>query len=214
MKTKFVTLAILLIGIYSHCNSQDYRDKFVGNYLCDIQTISGTSNTWDTGTIIITKSDTNSTQIIISRSQSQYSIATVDTVGHFVVSSNPYGEWGDFYISNDSLYYFRNGGSAMGLYFYYFGKKTQTSVYEIFQDDNTIKIYPNPTKDKLYLSSNDFDNNSFVKIYDLKGQLISTNSTKSIGNFLEIDVSNLKSGFYFINLLTNKKSFNSKFLKQ
>lgn len=205
---------MMLIGIYSHCNSQDYRDDFVGNYLCDIQTISGTSNIWDTGTIIITKSDTNNTQIIISRSQSQYSIATVDIVGHFVVSSNPYGEWGDFYISNDSLYYFRNGGSAMGLYFYYFGKKTQTSVHKLLQDDNSIKIYPNPTNDKLYLSSNDFDNNSLVKIYDLKGQLILTKSINSIEKTFEIDVISLKSGLYFINLLTNNKSFSSKFLKQ
>lgn len=215
MKNKALIILTILTWIYSHGYSQDFRDNFVGNYLCDVQTFSGGSSTWDTATLNVTKSDTNLTQVVITRSLSQYSIATVDTVGHFVVSSNPYGEWGDFYVANDSLYYFINGGSAMGLYFYYYGKKVVTSsVNDHMQTNSSIVLYPNPANDKLYLSFKYLDDKSFVSIYDLKGQLVYNKSINQTDKILEIDIKGIPKGLYLLNLSSKSNLFSSKFLKQ
>lgn len=95
------------------------------------------------------------------------------------------------------------------------GKKdgTLTGVNDML-DNLSFKSFPNPVRDRLYLSSISSDNNSTVNIYDLKGQLIFTKPVKPEEYPLEINVSNLSNGLYFILFLTSHKSFSSKFIKQ
>jgi hypothetical protein len=74
-----------------------------------------------------------------------------------------------------------------------------------------IEIYPNPVDERLYIKSNtaayyDMEILSFDGKLQLKIQNIVDNR--------EIDISNLKSGFYLIRFSDNKKSMNMKLIKK
>jgi hypothetical protein len=77
-----------------------------------------------------------------------------------------------------------------------------------FQNINNLKIYPNPSSDFLTIQSNNLINPIFI--YDITGKLIIQN----IGNAEEIniDISNLRSGLYFIKSSSINSSFMRSFL--
>ena len=77
-----------------------------------------------------------------------------------------------------------------------------------FQNINNLKIYPNPSFDFLTIQSNNLINPIFI--YDITGKLIIQN----IGNAEEIniDISNLRSGLYFIKSSSINSSFVRSFL--
>ncbi len=71
---------------------------------------------------------------------------------------------------------------------------TTISVEEEDEIQYKCKLYPNPVKDELFIQI-DSDKNLTMKVYDLSGQLIQTETFK--GNF-SISVTDWKSGFYLI----------------
>lgn len=73
---------------------------------------------------------------------------------------------------------------------------------------NKFQIYPNPTKDKIYFK--DLKNISKVNIYDLQGRLMKTDLSKH--NYS--DLSALKKGIYFIEILSNGKTYKTKVIKE
>jgi len=76
-------------------------------------------------------------------------------------------------------------------------------------EDNTnisFSIYPNPVQDILNLESQQPIER--VKIYNLQGQLIMEKYTNSI------DVSNLTTGLYFVQVTVNGKTITKKFIKE
>tara|TARA_B110000037_G_scaffold56318_1_gene68834 strand:- start:1212 stop:2372 length:1161 start_codon:yes stop_codon:yes gene_type:complete len=77
-----------------------------------------------------------------------------------------------------------------------------------YQNVNNLKIYPNPSSDFLTIQSNNLINP--ISIYDITGKLIIQN----IGNAKEIniDISNLRSGLYFIKSSSINSSFMRSFL--
>lgn len=73
--------------------------------------------------------------------------------------------------------------------------------------DNTLKIYPNPTNDKLFIEFNEYKP-SFVEIINSSGQLIQSFEVKN--SKTQIKIENLSRGLYFIKIknengLTTKK---------
>jgi hypothetical protein len=66
---------------------------------------------------------------------------------------------------------------------------------------DTIKIYPNPAKDILYISSNSIDIKE-IEIYNYLGQEVYNSIFKS-----SIDVSNFKTGVYVLKVSTLESSF-------
>ena len=72
-----------------------------------------------------------------------------------------------------------------------------------------ISLYPNPVKRKIYLKS--VENIQNVKIYDLTGKIV-IERAGLIGT--EIDISNLLSGVYIINISTENNSFTTKIIKE
>ena len=72
-----------------------------------------------------------------------------------------------------------------------------------------ISLYPNPVKQKIYLKS--VENIQNVKIYDLTGKIV-IEKAGLIGN--EIDISNLFSGVYIVNINTENDSFTTKIIKE
>ncbi len=94
----------------------------------------------------------------------------------------------DIYITNDSL----------------------KEVNEDFYQTLDFIIYPNPTKDILYVTS-DYEKNFSFFIYDFSGKL----QVKGDGiSPYSIDVSELKSGLYLISINAEGSYFNLKFIKK
>lgn len=73
---------------------------------------------------------------------------------------------------------------------------------------NTISIYPNPVKDFLNFKTE--KNISKVEVYDISGRILSSNSVRDN----TIDLSELKTGNYFLKLFTEKGITNTKIIKE
>ena len=78
---------------------------------------------------------------------------------------------------------------------------------------NHLEIYPNPCKNKLYLSQPDFPQTPLLcNIYSANGKLI---ASFIINNFnSEIDIKSFDSGLYHISLTSDKINFSGKFIKE
>jgi len=63
-------------------------------------------------------------------------------------------------------------------------------------------IFPNPTEDRFYISSNFNLDNLLVLIYDITGKLIL--SEENITSIKPIDIRNLKKGIYFVSISDKK----------
>lgn len=73
---------------------------------------------------------------------------------------------------------------------------------------NEINIYPNPTKDKVFIKN--LKNITEIKIYDATGKLVINSKTNSE----MVNVSTLPKGIYFLEVQTAKKTFKTKFIKE
>lgn len=62
-----------------------------------------------------------------------------------------------------------------------------------------FSIYPNPVKNELYLSAKNGNGKLDIKIFNIEGKLLKTENL-NLEKPLSIDVSNLPSGIYFLNL--------------
>lgn len=60
------------------------------------------------------------------------------------------------------------------------------------------KLYPNPTMDKTVLSINGLRNDAAVMVYDIFGRIIKSYSLKTNQKGIEINVSGLASGTYYV----------------
>ena len=97
---------------------------------------------------------------------------------------------------------------------YFFSQIISTIVLDtpVFEFSDYFKLYPNPTDSQLNLIiEREIEVKSFT-IYNVSGQLIKT--IPIIKNATTIDVSNLESGVYFINILSDKGNFYSKFIRK
>jgi hypothetical protein len=82
----------------------------------------------------------------------------------------------------------------------------------------TLNVNPNPTSNKISVSFNSGVNliNNTVEIINVEGKVVyqtTTNIFEGI-NILDISVSNLKDGVYFVRYITtNGENYKSKFIK-
>ena len=74
-----------------------------------------------------------------------------------------------------------------------------------------LNFYPNPAKDKIYVSSGNKEKTKELKIVDTNGKVVLKNKL-NFGS-KEIDVSTLSSGVYFVLLKTNSEILASKMIK-
>ena len=77
--------------------------------------------------------------------------------------------------------------------------------------EKKFKIYPNPVKDNLLISLEEFTEKQVtLSIYDSRGKLL---ITENIESFSEVNVSNFSKGVYFITIGSDSEIFTSKFVK-
>ena len=87
-----------------------------------------------------------------------------------------------------------------------------TSIADISQNE-TIKIYPNPTTGKLKIESgeNKGINPLVIEVYDITGRKI---VNCQLSTFNSIDISHLSNGIYFVVLKTDKGELTTKIIKE
>jgi uncharacterized protein (TIGR02145 family) len=100
-----------------------------------------------------------------------------------------------------------NDGKFFGLSVRWISDNSANSIKRKYS--NELLIYPNPTKDKLYIINDNFKN-IVITIYNLQGnqvisRLVDANS---------IDISNLQNGIYFVNLIISGEVIMKKIVKE
>ena len=83
-----------------------------------------------------------------------------------------------------------------------------------FDLENSLTIYPNPTNDTLFVEFNELGKNVSYEILDVTGKTIYHNSTALEAKMLEINVSSLCAGTYFLKLKSDNIVSTKKFIKQ
>lgn len=74
---------------------------------------------------------------------------------------------------------------------------------------NDIKTYPNPTPSILTIDTNNNIEIESIKLYNIQGRLIGTYQ-----NANTLDISNLESGLYLLNITSNRGSVTKQIIKQ
>ena len=87
-----------------------------------------------------------------------------------------------------------------------------TGTIETTSTDHNFKIYPNPATDVINVSFDNAETSSFtVDIFNLAGQKLNTSYYNgNIEKSLQIDVSNLTTGLYYLKLISEKRSITTK----
>jgi len=75
--------------------------------------------------------------------------------------------------------------------------------------EELVTLFPNPVKDFLNFDNIDQEEIDEINIYNITGKLV----YKEISNFNHLNLSDLVSGVYFINIQTEQGSFTSKIIK-
>ncbi len=79
--------------------------------------------------------------------------------------------------------------------------------------DNDIRIFPNPTKDAITLQSNNAQGLTQLAIRDILGKVIRTIDLRLFNQQQTIDVSNLSSGVYFFQVISESSSESIRVIK-
>ncbi len=76
----------------------------------------------------------------------------------------------------------------------------------------SINVYPNPVLDNLMITTNTADTTS-IKIFDISGKLMLSQSSASTNGTYQVNVQDLSSGMYFVNVSTTNLSSTFKITK-
>ncbi len=85
--------------------------------------------------------------------------------------------------------------------------------YEDLNVSSNIEMYPNPAKDKVNLKGKGIENGT-VNLYNSIGQEVKTEKTIINQHELELNISNLPSGIYMININSEGRQYSEKLIIQ
>jgi len=92
-----------------------------------------------------------------------------------------------------------------------FGSNISSGFNEVYNINNRVDVFPNPTTDKISFITNKVINEARLNIYSITGNLV---KTELIDSDNSIDVSGLKTGVYVVRIETKQGgTYTSKFVK-
>jgi len=75
----------------------------------------------------------------------------------------------------------------------------------------TIKVYPNPVNDKIYIMPDDLmDGMATVEIFDLTGKLVYNTTINAAIKLQSLNISTINKGIYNLRITANEKAYNQK----
>jgi hypothetical protein len=154
----------------------------------------------------VTKIIGNKVEFIFENINLPFDDATNDGYIAFKIKTLPSLVLGDTFSNSANIYFDYN-----------FPIVTNTATTTItalsnpsFEFANYFSLYPNPTTNELNINLKSAIEINSIQIYNTIGQLV----TVQTGNALKVDVSNLKTGNYFIKVNTNEGFSTSQFIKK
>lgn len=90
------------------------------------------------------------------------------------------------------------------------------SVKEFFNKtahQHEILIYPNPTKDNLHIFTSLQETINSIKLFDITGKSVYFEQLKNNNHDAQINISQLHTGIYWIEVSTNQKTYFDRFIK-
>ncbi len=76
-----------------------------------------------------------------------------------------------------------------------------SDVKHIEDGSNFLRIHPNPATDKVYIEFiSESALESIIKLYDASGKLVTNYTTSYANGGIELDIRNLKEGFYYVSI--------------
>lgn len=88
-----------------------------------------------------------------------------------------------------------------------------TGIYVYNNNEVDIHVFPNPAKNKIYLKYPNKKINE-IEIVNALGKTVSANAIINNSSYIEIEVSDLASGIYFLTIKTNQSSQTTNFIKE
>ena len=184
------------------CYTLNFYDA-LGNGLCPFRATASSAGTFVTpGTLI------NPGSVV----------ATLGTVvnpglcGNYTLSDatgNPVATGGGSFGSSESTAFCVTGGVVP---FQQDDNIHQVHTNDVFTD---IKIYPNPAYEQIVVDHNiQTDDDIQIIIMDVNGKLLQDHSTITVSDAISLNVSDLVSGIYFMQIITGDKIMTEKFVKK
>jgi len=78
-----------------------------------------------------------------------------------------------------------------------------TGIEDVFIEEKTVDIYPNPVINQLFLELNNYPEASIVEVYNMVGKRVEQFFIENVGEIQKYDLFDLQEGMYFISLLDN-----------
>lgn len=173
-------------------------DVFIRNTIANVSSNAGTYGTFNATNVTTLDPATDNLNLDSEYKPTSASNYTVDQ------GDNAYYDvalFGDVDLSgNDRIF---NTTIDLGAYEYI----STLSVDDVSLSTNSVKLYPNPVNDKLFIKSDNAIDS--ITIYNVSGQIIK--QTEIFSNV--IDVSGLNAGLYFINIKSDNRENIKKFIK-
>ncbi len=89
-----------------------------------------------------------------------------------------------------------------------------TTRLPIFDNGLTVRIYPNPAKDVLYIDANNSYESIEIRIYDISGKLVNTTMLFGVSGSSSVNISELRQGLYLVKISSGGSLQHFKLLKQ
>ncbi len=150
--------------------------------------------------------NTNKVEFIFENINLPFDDANNDGYVAFKIKTNPTLVLGDTFSNSANIYFDYNFPILTNTY-----STTITALgTQDFDFSNVFSLSPVPTKDVLTITTKQAAVISSVNIYNTLGQLLQVNTNPNE----TIDVSGLKTGNYFIKIMSDKGTASSKFIKE
>lgn len=152
---------------------------------------------------------TNEVGFIIERSKKGESFVVLDSV-----TANT-TEYIDLDIEQNVMYSYRVRAYREYSVSGYVQSSAILSITEIEEDiaNKFFSLFPNPTADKINISLNQ-GNVSEIRVLDSKGSTVRSCGATLKGGIIQLDLSNLPAGIYFVQLYTNQFTVTKKIIRK
>jgi len=133
-------------------------------------------------------------------------------IGLFETNETPYSHSpNDLLVNMDPVYVYNVTKGATGTILHFAKAATTTLETEVFATDFQISLYPNPTKDLLFINKGQLSETDYTfKMIDLFGKTVLNQSFANANLIENVTVSHLPKGIYLAVIQTTAKEITKK----
>jgi hypothetical protein len=92
------------------------------------------------------------------------------------------------------------------------GNNAREGEFEITEIQNGLTVYPNPATKQLFVQTEDYEGAMHLSVINSLGQLVISETVTMSGEPINLDVSQLENGIYFIECIADGRTLSSRFM--